>query len=391
MTSKLIFGVSVVFILFLTVTCNCQPKSYWDDELCQGAFIGDYLRVLSALNNGAEVDHTASTGQNSLMLASERGLIDICILLVDSGANVNAQSGEGFSVIMFAASSDKKYDAGTAEVCQLLLLKGADVNHIDKRGHTPLGCAITARKGMTADILLQYGADINFKDAAGMNYLHLCADNDILNNVLNILLNKGLDINSQDKGGVTPLIRAANFGQLENCKLLVFKGADINIKSSSFGTALQAAQKKGYKNVVNFLQNEVNTKILTLEHVPAQDKIFQSNCEQAYQYFNSRQWFQALKVFWRLTYPDDSFAEKMGKREIIKKNLMNTYFNMGVDQLQSGNPTLAKASFQDLIKNAPDDKQGKELLSLADKYTNKPLDNKYKNYVKVLNFRPFEK
>ena len=59
-------------------------------------------------------------------------IFKISRLLLSKGANVNVISGQGYSCLHTAAMSDQ------AEICQTLILAGADVNVQDEEMLTPL-------------------------------------------------------------------------------------------------------------------------------------------------------------------------------------------------------------------------------------------------------------
>src|SRR5262249_61037619 len=74
--------------------------------------------------------------------------------LLDHGAQVNAKSPEGHTILMIAASSE----AVPVEIIQALISRGADVNAKGPHGETALGLA--RRHGQTAvvDLLIKAGA-----------------------------------------------------------------------------------------------------------------------------------------------------------------------------------------------------------------------------------------
>ena len=65
-------------------------------------------------------------------------------------------------------------------------------------------------------------------------------------------ISKGTDINVKDKHGFTPLHRAAQKGHKDIAKLLIAKGADIHAKVRGF-TPLQLAATNGHKEIVELL------------------------------------------------------------------------------------------------------------------------------------------
>lgn len=60
--------------------------------------------------------------------------------------------------------------------------------------------------------------------------------------------------NIKKKGHTKMSLQAAAYsGDLEAVKLLLDRGADVNIQAGKHGTALQAAASKGYQDIVKLL------------------------------------------------------------------------------------------------------------------------------------------
>ena len=121
----------------------------------------------------------------------------------------------------------------------------------------------------------------------------------------------------------------------------------------------------------------------------AKNQKFIVDYEKAVQYFKMQEYGEALRISWRLVYPDDTLAKQMGKADTIRKIIRNGYYNWGVKELKAGNPLAAKKNFQDLLDSAPDPK-GRELLEFSKKYNSSNLDEKYRSYVQELSFRSLE-
>lgn len=83
---------------------------------------------------------------------------------------------------------------------------------------------------------LKAGADVNqVDDMMGYNALGLTSDIEMIK----LLISAGTDINHQDKrSAYTPLMSALNGCKNDVAKILIEKGADINIKSNDGTTAL---------------------------------------------------------------------------------------------------------------------------------------------------------
>ncbi len=85
------------------------------------------------------------------------------------------------------------------------------------------------------------------------NVLHYAAQTGDQNRV-KLLLSKGADINVQDAYGQTVLHYAAYSGNLELIKWLVAKGADINAKTDSGMTILEHAELLDHLELVKWLK-----------------------------------------------------------------------------------------------------------------------------------------
>lgn len=80
-------------------------------------------------------------------------------------------------------------------------------------------------------------------------------------NCAKILLEKGANVNLVCNGYIPPLMHAAKYGHLEVAKLLVAKGADVNYKYEGTITDLKGMTPVGYaerfqrKEVADFLKS----------------------------------------------------------------------------------------------------------------------------------------
>ncbi len=216
-----------------------------------------------------------------LMYAAENGSVEAMRLLLDRGADVNAQNAFGSTALMWSVSDAAKVrlllDHGaevstaarsgrtaliiaaftnpSAEVVRLLLAKGAKVDVMDKRHVTPMNAATFGNDTATTRLLLDAGADIETADTfIGLTPLMNAAGNRNVDAV-KLLLAKGAKVNAVSKteglpkiqtgtvefGGWTPLLMASAFGPPEAVKTLLDAGARIDAQDYRGFTALMLA------------------------------------------------------------------------------------------------------------------------------------------------------
>lgn len=118
---------------------------------------GEAALVELLLNKGARVQQRKSF--QLLMRTIQSQNPEICRLLIERGANVNAQifwGPIGPSILQLAAT------AGQVDMVELLLSKGAKINRSNWFG-SPLHGAVQSGQVETVHLLLEQGADINLK------------------------------------------------------------------------------------------------------------------------------------------------------------------------------------------------------------------------------------
>lgn len=152
--------------------------------------------------------------------------IDVIRTLLESGANPNKCTNEGFSPLHLAC-----YKKRSVEVVKLLVNHGADVNATEaKIKYTPLHFAID----VGADIdLLEYLVDIcdvNVEDSVHKTPLFKACASDFMEAVKLILKKDTRSVNVSPISEFSALSSAASVGNLEMVRLLLEAGADTEFK-----------------------------------------------------------------------------------------------------------------------------------------------------------------
>lgn len=94
--------------------------------------------------------------------------------------------------------------------------------------------------------------DLNAQDKKNYSAVSLMYKQDRLD-LLKLLVKKGADINVKNKEGVALLMEACGGCELDKVKFLVENGADVNIKNKHNCTPFMLACQRGYIDIVKFL------------------------------------------------------------------------------------------------------------------------------------------
>jgi ankyrin repeat protein len=238
-------------------------------------------QLKALLDQKASANLADARGITPLMYAAEVGSLDAMRILIDRGADVNAQNDIGSTALMWSVSDPAKVrlllDHGaqvnllaksgrsaliiaaftnpSAEVVRLLLAKGAKVDIMDKRHVTPMNAATFGNDTAAVRLLLDAGADIDTPDTfIGLTPLMNAAGNRNLDAV-KLIMAKGAQVNAVSKteglpkiqtgtvefGGWTPLLMAAAFGPPESVKVLLDARARIDAQDYRGYTPLMLA------------------------------------------------------------------------------------------------------------------------------------------------------
>jgi ankyrin repeat protein len=131
------------------------PGDLWDKVLASNNH-QDPVGVLSVHGDDARYMQNGYTPLHLAIFSIKHK--QIVEMLVNKGADVNAQPASGATALFFAVIRDQKDDV------QFLLDHGANVNLPDAYGDTALDMALRLQYGSIIQILLDKGADVNAVD-----------------------------------------------------------------------------------------------------------------------------------------------------------------------------------------------------------------------------------
>jgi len=144
--------------------------------------------------------------------------------------------------------------AGDLAKISALLAGGSDVNERDRVSErTALWWAAKGGNKAVAEALFAAKADANIKDKQGRTALWGAVETDL--ETVKLLVDKGADVNLRDKINSTPLLWASGFGKPETVGFLLSKGADVKAVDDNGWTPLIWAAGLGQPQTVQILVN----------------------------------------------------------------------------------------------------------------------------------------
>jgi ankyrin repeat protein len=148
-------------------------------------------------------------------------------LLQTDRSIVNRVDHSGRSALHLAIVS------GSLDITLLLLMQGADVNQCDQFEWTPLHFASYEYNEKILKHLLEYPSiNICATNKDGNTPLHYAVRRQITPEILDLFIQKGANLNAKNENGDTPLHLSCGFGCLSTTKLLVQHGANVHLANN---------------------------------------------------------------------------------------------------------------------------------------------------------------
>lgn len=212
------------------------------------SYQNNYEIVHYLIDQGVDVNEKVKdTHYTPLMKTAQEGFVSYAKLLIDHGADVNAQNVKGFTPLMFAAENNKE------DVVKQLVESGADVNLLNFKNCSALMYACQEGYFKIAKYLIEKGADINAKDYQNFNVLMSAVQSENKELIEYILNSKNLKLNEKNNNGWNALMLACFRGRLDIIKDLIDKGESMNEKDINGFSSLMIACLNGRKNIVQYL------------------------------------------------------------------------------------------------------------------------------------------
>ncbi|XP_075713246.1 cortactin-binding protein 2 isoform X2 [Rhinoderma darwinii] len=213
--------------------------------LHQAAAQGNVTLLSMLLNEeGMDINNFSKDGHTALYSAAANGHTDCVKLLLTSGARVDATVSNGFTALCTAAAQ------GHSKCALELLAYNADINYVGG-GQAPLYLACKNGNCETAKLLLDSGANHNITSNTGWTPIHAAADSGNIDCLKLLMYYRGrshcdshkefdarlYDLNNKDNSNLEPVISATL----------------MNTADSEGWTAAHIAASKGFKDCLEIL------------------------------------------------------------------------------------------------------------------------------------------
>eukprot|EP00730_Choanoeca_flexa_P003536 TRINITY_DN11436_c0_g1_i7.p1 TRINITY_DN11436_c0_g1~~TRINITY_DN11436_c0_g1_i7.p1 ORF type:complete len:1037 (+),score=146.90 TRINITY_DN11436_c0_g1_i7:46-3111(+) len=185
--------------------------------------------TLGLMKHGANRALVYQAGLTPLQLACFNGHLDIAIILLDAGAEINNKGTAHLTPLHLASH------AGRERIVALLLRKGANIDERDDMHRSALCLAIMNDHVATVSLLTKAGAKLDSVE-------------------------KRVARSQTNDGVCTALCKAVREASFAVVKLLVELGADPNaVEAASSRTPLQEAAARGSLDVIEYLLDDART------------------------------------------------------------------------------------------------------------------------------------
>jgi ankyrin repeat protein len=181
----------------------------------------------SLLNQHIDVNARSGDGSTALLWAAHWDTLDTAGLLIRAGADPNAANDFRMTPLSQACTN------GSAALVGLLLKAGANPNAPIATGVPPIMTCARSGNADAVRILIAGDADVNAKEPVQNQTALMWAAAEHHPDVVRILIQAKANVGAPTKNGFTALHFAAREGDIDNARLLLAAGVNINTLSQT--------------------------------------------------------------------------------------------------------------------------------------------------------------
>lgn len=223
-------------------------------ELISLAETGDVPAIQKHFEKNAEISPKLALIARSVADArGEAGIVDA----INRGVNAVIEKYlrvQQLNAQLIDLGTVRRDLAETHAAVQRLLAEGADADaHDEESGFGAIHSAVSWMQPATVELLIERGAKINARRGYGHQTPLYTAAGEGRADVVKLLINKGADVDLPNQEGFTPLCHAASANHLEVVRVLLEAKAKADTRAYFGRTALSTAVDLGHIDVVKLL------------------------------------------------------------------------------------------------------------------------------------------
>lgn len=221
-------------------------------------------KITKMLDRGLDPNyHDLESGETPLTLAAQLdNTVEVIKALKNGGAHLDFRAKDGMTALHKAARAKNQVTLKT------LLELGASPNYKDSCGLTPLyHTAVVGGDPYCCELLLHEHATVSCKDENGWQEIHqACRYGHVQH--LEHLLFYGADMCAQNASGNTALHICALYNQESCARVLLFRGANKEIKNYNSQSPFQVAIIAGNFELAEYIKNHREADIVPFREAP---------------------------------------------------------------------------------------------------------------------------
>jgi len=243
--------------------------------MTRAVMLGHLDVVKYLIEKKADINITTLLGETPLMLAAEHGQIELVKALLQKKAEVNAQTNDGLSALHLATSN--------IAIVEILIEHEANVNLKSEANGTPIFMAAGLGHFDVVQYLIKKKAEINLTTTNGTTPLMTAASRGYFE-IVKALLGEKAEVNAQINGELNNGLSALHLAtaNIKIVEILYEHGANIDIKSDSYGTPFTRAVILEHFDVVEYLikkKADINATTPDTGATPLMNAVKQENFE----------------------------------------------------------------------------------------------------------------
>ena len=213
--------------------------------LLDAARTGKTFAIARALVAGADINFADGTGNTALIWAAELNHLSTLQALLKAGADVTPRNKFGQNALLRGLR-----ERADGAVALALIAAGSPVLAADIHKRTPASYA--AEQGLVDvfQALMEKDADLTIADKNGWTPLHHAVFNDNRPILARAIASGTAALDQPNSSGMSPLLFAAHVRHVEQAKVLINAGANIDLHDNNGDTLEDLVKARGMEELL---------------------------------------------------------------------------------------------------------------------------------------------